>query len=67
MVDVRPDINVTLLVDVALVLLIILMVVPPHLEQDVLVDLPGVFNPDPDIETVRTLPGATIAPRSTTS
>jgi biopolymer transport protein ExbD len=39
--------NVTPLVDVVLVLLIIFMVVAPRLEQDVHVDLPGVFNPDP--------------------
>jgi biopolymer transport protein TolR len=47
---VRPDMNVTPLVDVVLVLLIIFMVVAPRLEQDVQVELPGVFNPDPDIE-----------------
>jgi len=39
--------NVTPLVDVVLVLLIIFMVVAPRLEQDVHVNLPGVFNPDP--------------------
>ena len=43
---VRPDINVTPLVDVVLVLLIIFMVVAPRLDQDVAVDLPGIFNPD---------------------
>jgi len=48
--DVQPGINVTPLVDVVLVLLIIFMVVAPRLEQDVQVNLPGVFNPDPDIE-----------------
>jgi biopolymer transport protein TolR len=48
--DVQPGINVTPLVDVVLVLLIIFMVVAPRLEQDVQVDLPGVFNADPDIE-----------------
>jgi biopolymer transport protein TolR len=42
--------NVTPLVDVVLVLLIIFMVVAPRLEQDVQVNLPGVFNPDPDVE-----------------
>ena len=47
---VRPEMNVTPLVDVVLVLLIIFMVVAPRLEQDVQVDLPGVFNPDPDTE-----------------
>src|SRR5262245_27236534 len=47
---VRPDINVTPLVDVVLVLLIIFMVVAPRLEQDVQVELPGIFNPDPEVE-----------------
>jgi biopolymer transport protein ExbD/biopolymer transport protein TolR len=47
---VRPAINVTPLVDVVLVLLIIFMVVVPRLDQDVQVELPGIFNPDPDIK-----------------
>ena len=47
-----PDINVTPLVDVVLVLLIIFMVVTPQMEQDVQVDLPGIFNPDPEVEGV---------------
>jgi biopolymer transport protein ExbD len=47
---VAPDINVTPLVDVVLVLLIIFMVVAPRLDQDVQVELPGIFNPDPEIE-----------------
>jgi biopolymer transport protein TolR len=47
----RPDMNVTPLVDVVLVLLIIFMVVAPQLERDVQVDLPGIFNPDPDAKT----------------
>jgi biopolymer transport protein TolR len=46
----RPDMNVTPLVDVVLVLLIIFMVVAPQLEKDVQVDLPGIFNPDPEVE-----------------
>jgi len=33
-----------------LVLLIIFMVVAPRLEQDVQVDLPGIFNPDPEVD-----------------
>ena len=45
----RPDINVTPLVDVVLVLLIIFMVVIPQLDQDVQVDLPSIFNADPDV------------------
>ncbi len=49
---VRPDINVTPLVDVVLVLLIIFMVVTPALQQDVPLDLPGVFNPDPESQSV---------------
>jgi biopolymer transport protein TolR len=48
--DVRPDMNVTPLVDVVLVLLIIFMVVAPRLDQDVQVNLPGIFNPDPDVD-----------------
>jgi len=47
---VRPEMNVTPLVDVVLVLLIIFMVVAPRLEQDVQVDLPSIFNADPDTE-----------------
>ena len=47
----RPDMNVTPLVDVVLVLLIIFMVVAPRMDQDVPVDLPGIFNPDPEVET----------------
>lgn len=45
---VRPTINVTPLVDVVLVLLIIFMVVIPQLDQDVQIDLPSIFNADPD-------------------
>jgi biopolymer transport protein TolR len=47
---VQPDMNVTPLVDVVLVLLIIFMVVAPQLQRDVQVNLPGIFNPDPDVE-----------------
>ena len=47
---VQPDMNVTPLVDVVLVLLIIFMVVAPQLQRDVPVELPGIFNPDPDVE-----------------
>jgi biopolymer transport protein ExbD len=42
----RPDINVTPLVDVVLVLLIIFMVVTPQFEAGAPVDLPPVENPD---------------------
>ena len=48
---VRPDMNVTPLVDVVLVLLIIFMVVAPRLDQDVPIDLPGMLNPDPDTKS----------------
>src|SRR5262249_12511873 len=46
--EIQPDMNVTPLVDVVLVLLIIFMVVAPRMDQEVPVDLPGVFNPDPE-------------------
>jgi biopolymer transport protein ExbD len=49
---IRPEMNVTPLVDVVLVLLIIFMVVAPRLDQDVQVDLPGIFNPDPEVKVV---------------
>jgi biopolymer transport protein ExbD len=42
----RPDINVTPLVDVVLVLLIIFMVIIPAMEAGAQVRLPGVLNPD---------------------
>jgi biopolymer transport protein TolR len=47
---VRPEINVTPLVDVVLVLLIIFMVVAPRMDQDVPVELPGILNPDPEVK-----------------
>jgi len=50
MADVEPDMNVTPLVDICLVLLIIFMVVAPRMNQDIQVDLPGIFNPDPDVK-----------------
>jgi biopolymer transport protein ExbD len=46
----RPDINVTPLVDVVLVLLIIFMVVAPQLEAGAPVEVPSVENPDPAVE-----------------
>jgi biopolymer transport protein ExbD/biopolymer transport protein TolR len=42
----EPDINVTPLVDVVLVLLIIFMVIAPALEHGERVDLPAIFQPD---------------------
>ena len=50
---VTPDINITPLVDVVLVLLIIFMVVAPQMEQDIPITLPGIFTPDPDLEGSR--------------
>lgn len=44
--DSAPDINVTPLVDVVLVLLIIFMVIAPALEHGEAVELPGVLVPD---------------------
>jgi biopolymer transport protein ExbD/biopolymer transport protein TolR len=41
-----PEINVTPLVDVVLVLLIIFMVIAPALEHGERVELPGIVNPD---------------------
>lgn len=50
--EIAPEMNVTPLVDVVLVLLIIFMVVAPRLNQDVQVELPGIFNPDPDVKSM---------------
>jgi biopolymer transport protein ExbD/biopolymer transport protein TolR len=44
--DAAPEINVTPLVDVVLVLLIIFMVIAPTLEQGERVEVPGVVQPD---------------------
>ena len=44
--DSTPDINVTPLVDVVLVLLIIFMVIAPALEHGERVELPGILMPD---------------------
>jgi biopolymer transport protein TolR len=43
----EPEMNVTPLVDVVLVLLIIFMVIAPQMEHGQRVELPGVFQPDP--------------------
>ncbi|CAM3272827.1 biopolymer transporter ExbD [Corallococcus sp. ZKHCc1 1396] len=43
-----PEMNVTPLVDVVLVLLIIFMVVTPQLEAGAAVELPVAMNPDPE-------------------
>jgi biopolymer transport protein TolR len=47
----KPDINVTPLVDVVLVLLIIFMVIIPQMEAGAAVNLPGVQHPDEKTET----------------
>ncbi len=47
---VTPDINVTPLVDVVLVLLIIFMVVTPQMQKGPAIETPGVENPDPKTE-----------------
>ena len=44
----QPVMNVTPLVDVVLVLLIIFMVVIPLMEKNAKVELPGIFNVDPE-------------------
>jgi biopolymer transport protein ExbD/biopolymer transport protein TolR len=44
----EPVMNVTPLVDVVLVLLIIFMVVIPAMEKNAKVDLPAIFNVDPE-------------------
>jgi len=44
----EPVMNVTPLVDVVLVLLIIFMVVIPMMEKSAKVELPSIFNVDPD-------------------
>lgn len=43
----KPDMNVTPLVDVVLVLLIIFMVIAPQMEAGANVNLPGIEHPDP--------------------
>ena len=43
---VKPEINITPLVDVVLVLLIIFMVVTPQMEAGASVTLPSILNPD---------------------
>ncbi|MBL9099574.1 MAG: biopolymer transporter ExbD [Myxococcales bacterium] len=47
---VRPNINVTPLVDVVLVLLIIFMVIIPNMQDGKPIELVNVFNPDKDEE-----------------
>jgi len=51
----RPDINVTPLVDVVLVLLIIFMVVIPQMQAGANVNMPGAQNPDAKVD-IKTQP-----------
>lgn len=51
---VKPEINVTPLVDVVLVLLIIFMVVTPEMNNQEAVDLPAILFPDPESKTKAT-------------
>jgi len=46
---IKPEMNVTPLVDVVLVLLIIFMVITPQLEGGPAIDVPGIFHPDPKV------------------
>lgn len=46
----KPQMNVTPLVDVVLVLLIIFMIVIPSMEHDAAVDLPSIFHVDEEPE-----------------
>jgi len=50
-----PDINITPLVDVCLVLLIIFMVVAPSLQEGAVVELPKVMAPDPKTKDVNAI------------
>jgi biopolymer transport protein TolR len=60
-----PDINITPLVDVVLVLLIIFMVVTPAINEGAQIELPKVMTPDPKTKYVNPIE-VTIAPDGTT-
>ena len=60
-----PEINITPLVDVVLVLLIIFMVVTPALNEGAQIELPKVLTPDPKTKYVNPIE-VTIAPDGTT-
>jgi biopolymer transport protein TolR len=60
-----PEINITPLVDVVLVLLIIFMVVTPALNEGAQIELPRVVTPDPKTKYINPIE-VTIAPDGTT-
>jgi len=60
-----PDINITPLVDVVLVLLIIFMVVTPAINEGAQIELPKVMTPDPKTKYINPIE-VTIAPDGTT-
>lgn len=60
-----PEINITPLVDVVLVLLIIFMVVTPAINEGAQIDLPKVLSPDPKAKYVNPIE-VTVAPDGTT-
>jgi biopolymer transport protein TolR len=60
-----PEINITPLVDVVLVLLIIFMVVTPAINEGAQIELPKVLTPDPRTKYVNPIE-VTVAPDGTT-
>ena len=60
-----PDINITPLVDVVLVLLIIFMVVTPAINEGAQIELPKVLTPDPKTKYINPIE-VTVAPDGTT-
>jgi biopolymer transport protein TolR len=60
-----PDINITPLVDVVLVLLIIFMVVTPAINEGAQIELPKVETPDPKAKYMNPIE-VTVAPDGTT-
>jgi biopolymer transport protein TolR len=60
-----PEINITPLVDVVLVLLIIFMVVTPALNEGAQIELPKVVAPDPKTKYINPIE-VTVAPDGTT-
>ena len=60
-----PEINITPLVDVVLVLLIIFMVVTPALNEGAQIELPNITTPDPKAKYMNPIE-VTVAPDGTT-